>query len=149
MEVAHANGVDAHYREMLDDVGTMPPLERLVTNGDGAIGGGRSNPRPEGKSPATTARFKTMNEFADFSAKSVSTTAQAAWWILFRETKPNGLASVSFNQIADLIGLKRRAAIRAVQELEDAGLLTVVKRGSLKAGPSTYRIHGTPKLTVA
>lgn len=90
-----------------------------------------------------------MNEFADFSAKRVSTTAQAAWWILFRETKPNGLASMSFSQIAEAIGKGRRMAIYAVKELEQAKLLTVVKRGSLNVGPSTYRIHGTPKMSIA
>ncbi len=86
-----------------------------------------------------------MNEFVDYSARSVDTTAQAVWMVLFRETKPNGLAKISFNQIAHLIGLKRRAAMRAIQTLEEATLLSVVKRGRLNEGPSTYRIYATPK----
>lgn len=149
MEVAHANGDVDHYRKLLRNGGTIPPMELPATSGNGAVGGGRTTRKPRTRNAAAIGRFQTMNEFIDLSARTVAPTAQAVWFVLFRETKPNGLASISFNQIADLIGLKRRAAMRAVQELEDAKLLTVVKRGRLNAGPSTYRIHGTPKLTVA
>ncbi|QDT72222.1 helix-turn-helix domain-containing protein [Lacipirellula limnantheis] len=141
MDSAVNNAEVAKYKAMLKGGGTIPAVEA----------GERIPPVPakRKKNAKAAGRFQTMNDFADLSARLVDTTAQAVWWILFRETKPNGLASVSFNQIADLIGLKRRAAMRAVQDLEEAGLLTVVKRGSLNAGPSTYRIHGTPKTTVA
>ncbi len=36
-------------------------------------------------------------------------------------------------------------ATRALGRLESAGLLTVVRRGGWKRGPSTYRVHPTPK----
>ena len=127
----------AKYREMMRNGRTLPSIVAPQTVPTTA--------KPRKKNPQAAGRFQVMNDFADTSAKSVSTTAQAAWWILFRETKSSGLASVSFNQVADAIGLQRRAAIRAIQELETAGLLTVVKRGSLNVGPSTYQIHATPK----
>jgi hypothetical protein len=98
----------------------------------------------KGKSVATAGRFKTMNEFVDFSARLVDTTAQAVWLVLFRETKPNGVACVSHSQIAERIGSSRRTVVRATQHLEDAKLVTVVHRGGLTGGTSAYRVHGTP-----
>lgn len=145
MEFSVATAVDGdveYYRKQIRSNGTLPRMEQasaVVTVAAPVYKKGK------GKSPETTARFKIMNEFADFSAKSVSVMAQAAWWILFRETKPNGLAKMSFNQLAEAIGKKRRATIYAIQELEKTGLLTVVRRGSLKAGASIYRVHGTAK----
>ena len=101
--------------------------------------------KPHVRKPESVGRFKTMNEFVDFSARLVDTTAQAVWLVLFRETKPNGLASVSQGQIADCIGLTRRTVLRAVQHLEAKLLVTVVRRGKKNGGPSVYRVHCTPK----
>ena len=89
-------------------------------------------------------RFQTMNTFVDHSARLVDTTAQATWLVLFRETR-NGLATISQGQIAERIGVSRRTAIRATQSLEEAKLITVVKRGGLSGGSSTYRVYGTPQ----
>ena len=90
-------------------------------------------------------RFAVANAFADYGARLVDPTAQAVWWVLWRETKPDGLAKVSFGRLAECIGRSRRTALRAAGRLEKAGLLTVVRRGSLAEGPSTYRTHGVPK----
>ncbi len=92
-------------------------------------------------------RFAVANAFADYGARLVDTTAQAVWWVVWRETKPDGLARVSFGRLAECIGRSRRTVVRAVAELAKAGLLTVVRRGSLWEGPSTYRAHGVPKTT--
>lgn len=92
-------------------------------------------------------RFAVANAFADYGARLVDTTAQALWWILWRETKPDGLARVSFGRLAECIGRSRRTVVRAASELVKAGLLTVVRRGNLWEGPSTYRAHGVPKTT--
>lgn len=109
-----------------------------------------SDPPPESKptrrrqSPATTGRFKTLNDFVDHSAKLVDTTAQSVWMVLFREVRPTSVATVSFNQIADRLGVSRRTVIRAVQQLKDAKLVTVARRGNPELGSSVYRVHGTP-----
>ncbi len=42
----------------------------------------------------TRDRFGVLNAFADYGARLVDTTAQACWWILYRETKPDGLARI-------------------------------------------------------
>lgn len=109
---------------------------------------GHANGKAAGKSKVRSARaiarFKTMNEFVDQSARLVDTTAQAVWLVLFREVRANGIGKVSFGQIAECIGVSRRTVIRAVQHLEEAKLVTVVQRGRMSGGPSTYRVHGSP-----
>ncbi len=92
-------------------------------------------------------RFGVANAFVDFGARLVDPTAQACWWMLWRETKPDGLARVSFSRVAECVGMDRRTAIRAIGRLDKAGLLTVVRRGGMRAGSSTYRAHGIPKGT--
>lgn len=90
-------------------------------------------------------RFGVLNRFADEGARLVDTTAQACWWILYRETKPDGLATLSHQRIAACIGTSRKTVTRAMSRLEAAGLLTVVRHGGWQRGPSTYRVHATPK----
>ena len=92
-------------------------------------------------------RFGVANAFVDFGARLVDPTAQSCWWTLWRETKPDGLARVSFSRVAECVGMDRRTAIRAIDRLAKAGLLTVVRRGGMRSGASTYRAHGTPKGT--
>lgn len=90
-------------------------------------------------------RFGVLNRFADDGARLVDTTAQACWWILYHETKPDGLATISHGRVADCIGVDRKTVTRATKRLEQAGLLTVVRHGGWRRGPSTYRVHPTPK----
>ncbi len=75
----------------------------------------------------------------------MDTTAQACWWILYRETKPDGLATVSHQRVAACIGLSRKTVTRAMGRLEAAGLLTIVRHGGWQRGPNTFRLHSTPK----
>lgn len=127
----------AKYRAMMRNGGTLPAMEVPTPVSE-------TSKRPRKKNPQSAGRFQTMNEFVDFSARLVDTTAQAVWLVLFREVKPSGVACVSFGQIAERTGVSRRTAIRAVKHLEDAKLVTVAKRGRLNEGPSTYRVHGRP-----
>lgn len=96
--------------------------------------------KKQSRRPATSGRFAVLNSFADVGAKTVDTTAQACWWILFRETR-EGVATVSHSRIGKCIGMSRHTAMRAIKRLEMAGLLTVVRHGGLNRGPSTYRLH--------
>jgi DNA-binding transcriptional ArsR family regulator len=101
---------------------------------------------PKGRSTGRKVgdRFAVANAFADYGARLVDTTAQSCWWIVWRETKPDGLARVSFNRIAECIGKGRRTVIRTMKRLKRAGLITVVRQGGMREGASTYRAHGTP-----
>lgn len=97
----------------------------------------------------TANRFACLNAFADVGARLVSTTAQACWWIIFRETKPDGLARISHRRIAECIGKGRHTVLRAIKELKRMGLLIVARRGTLHGGASTYRIRPVPQQGVA
>jgi hypothetical protein len=112
----------------------------------------RPEPRTESRKPAQTdakkaaaGRFGVLNRFADTGARLVDTTAQACWWILYRETKPDGLATISHQRIAECVGVDRKTVTRALGRLEAARLLTVVRHGGWRRGASTYRVHATPK----
>lgn len=130
-------------REQLRNGGMLPASAPVETTESFDGKRAKSNQRAIRK-PDSVARFKTMNEFVDYSARLVDTTAQAVWLVLFRETKPNGVARISHGQIAERIGSSRRTVVRAVQHLEDAKLVSVVQRGGLTGGSSSYRVHGTP-----
>jgi hypothetical protein len=89
-------------------------------------------------------RFATLNAFADYGARHVGTTAQACWWIIFRETKPDGMARIAHRRIAECIGTSRHTVLRALATLEKNGLLIVVKRGDFSGASSIYRLRAMP-----
>jgi CRP-like cAMP-binding protein len=135
-----------HYEKppILEGCAVLPPMHQgnglhHRHQGDTSKAKGKPARRKTGD------RFAVANAFADYGARLVDTTAQAVWWILWRETKPDGLARVSFGRLADCIGRSRRTVVRGVGRLVKAGLLTVVRRGNIREGPSTYRSHGVPK----
>ena len=124
------------YREILRNGGTIPPSGPEPNEH-------HSRAKAQKPKRLSAGRFQTINSFVDHSARFLDTTAQATWLVLFREVR-NGRATISQGQIADRIGVSRRTAIRATQHLEKARLITVVKRGKIGGGSSTYQVHGTP-----
>ncbi len=89
----------------------------------------------------TGGRFAVLNRFVDMSLSQVTSAAALVWLVLFRDTKPDGLVKTSQADIARRAGLSLKTAKRAVKALDKAGLLTRVYRGSLRRGPSVYRVH--------
>ena len=65
------------------------------------------------------------------------------WLILFRDTKATGTARTGQTDIARRAGLSRRGVQVAVGKLTAKGLVTIVRRGRLNSGPSTYRVCPT------
>lgn len=133
------------HRRMTDDrtlrgCDVLPPMTPAVPRI-----GSPTNPAQTEPNKGATGRFGVLNRFADEGARLVDTTAQACWWILYRETKPDGLATVSHQRIAECISVDRKTVTRALARLETARLLTVVRHGGWRRGPSTYRVHATPK----
>lgn len=106
-----------------------------------------SIPAPAGSTSArrrSPSRYEVLNDFVDVSMRLVSTTAQASWLVLYRDVKRDGVACMAHSQIAERIGKTRRTVVRALKELENARLVTVVRRGGLNQGSSAYRVHGKP-----
>ena len=85
-------------------------------------------------------RFRTINAFVDFSMAGLRPCERAVWMLLWRDTKPEGLAQTSQADLARRAGASVRAVNVAVRELSRQGLLIVVRRGGLSAGPSSYRV---------
>lgn len=94
-------------------------------------------PAPRGRG-----RFAEVNGFIDFTLATLTPTAAAVWLILWRDTKPNGLARTGQADLARRAGKSERAVRKALTELAAAGLVKVVRKGRLGAGPSVYRVRG-------
>ena len=95
---------------------------------------------PKGKRSSRN-RFRSLNDFVDGALKTLDRAAVAVWLLLWRDTKPNGMARSSQEDLARRAGCTSRSVRRALDALEGAGLLSVVRRGGLNRGMSVYRIH--------
>ena len=85
-------------------------------------------------------RFEVLNAFIDYSLDGLTRAEIAVWIVLYRDTK-DGTARTSYDDIARRAGLNRRSVGRSLRLLEGRGLVSVVRRGSLRKGPSSYRVH--------
>jgi hypothetical protein len=94
-------------------------------------------------------RFRELNTFVDVVLRLLPPGAIATWLVLYRDVKPNGLASTSVNSIAERAGCNRRSVLRMLRRLELSGFIEVVRRGSLNHGCSVYRVHAIPLLATA
>ena len=90
-------------------------------------------------------RFAALNAFLDFTAAGLSRAAALTWLVLWRDTKPDGTAKTSIADVARRIGANPSTVKRAVAALVKADLLTVIYRGSLRRGPSAYRVRPLPR----
>jgi hypothetical protein len=96
--------------------------------------------KPKGK-PSSQGRFGCINAFLDATMAGLGRAELAVWLLLWRDTKPDGLARTSQGDLARRAGCNPRTVRRALKALECAGLLSVVSRGGLNRGVSVYRVH--------
>ncbi|HKM52020.1 MAG TPA: hypothetical protein VJY33_01350 [Isosphaeraceae bacterium] len=89
---------------------------------------------------ASRLRFEVLNAFVDSGMADLSRAELALWLVLYRDTKPGGTARASLADIAHRAGIDRQTASRAVGRLTHRKMLQVLRRGSLKDGPSSYRV---------
>ncbi len=89
-------------------------------------------------------RFEMLNAFADRGMADLSRAELAVWLILFRDTKSDGTARTSLDDLARRGGMDRQTASRAVGRLTRRKMLQVLKRGGLNKGPSVYRVFPYP-----
>ena len=76
----------------------------------------------------------------DFTAKDLRRAELLVWLTLFRDSR-DGVARTAQADIARRCGINRRTVYRAILSLSQRGLLRVVRRGRLGAGPSVYRLR--------
>lgn len=86
-------------------------------------------------------RFAVLNHFVDVTLRSIDPAATVVWLVLFRDTKPDGLARASQADLARRLGRSVRTVYSALRQLEARGLLVVVRRGRLNTGASVYRVR--------
>lgn len=115
---------------------TPTPSARLPDQGGKAKGSARN---------ATAGRFAVVNAFVDATMADLTPAERSCWLVLWRDTKPGGLARTSQASIAKRAGISERAVRAALRGLERRGLLRVVRRGRLGQGASAYRVYATPR----
>jgi DNA-binding MarR family transcriptional regulator len=89
-------------------------------------------------------RFAVLNAFVDYSLAALDHPSRSVWFLLYRDTRPDGLARTAQADIARRIGMSTRTVKRAVHNLESLGLLTVKYRGGLGGRVSVYRVNPIP-----
>lgn len=89
-------------------------------------------------------RFACLNSFVDFGMVALRPTEQSVWFVLWRDTKPDGTACTSQIGIARRVGLSARTVRRAIDRLWRLGFLRIVRRGGVRQGPSVYIVVPLP-----
>jgi hypothetical protein len=115
-----------------------PPMEPTPTPRH--RGDGRDRSRPKGKG-SSQGRFQSINAFLDVTMAALDRAALAVWLLLWRDTKPDGLARSSQSDLARRAGCNPRTVRRVLTALRLAGLVVVVRQGGLNHGLSVYRVH--------
>jgi DNA-binding MarR family transcriptional regulator len=85
-------------------------------------------------------RFELLNAFVDTGMVDLSRAELAVWLILYRDTKQDGTARASLDDLARRGGMNRQKASRAVGRLARRKMLQIIRRGGLNCGPSIYRV---------
>jgi len=89
----------------------------------------------------TADRFAVLNNFVDFTLAELIPSAGIVWLVLYRDTKPDGIARTSQADLARRTGLSDRTIRRAIEQLKAKELLQVLHQGGKWCGISTYRVH--------
>jgi hypothetical protein len=100
----------------------------------------KTAPASKPKQPSKSRdRFKTLNNFVDFTMRDLKAADVRVWFVLYRDTK-DGTASTAQTDIARRAGVSVRAVHGSAKRLERLGLLKVIYRGGLNRGSSRYRV---------
>jgi CRP-like cAMP-binding protein len=104
----------------------------------------RPTPATKPKRRTRSERFAALNAFVDMGMANLTGAEVKVWLILYRDTKANGLARTGQADLARRAGLTTRGVQKVLDKLQAKGLVQVVRRGRLNAGPSVYRVHPMP-----
>jgi hypothetical protein len=89
-------------------------------------------------------RFQILNAFVDEGMSKLSPHEAVVWFVLYRDTKPDGTARTAVDDIARRAGIGRRTVLRALKTLERLRMVKIVRRGGLNRGASSYRVFPFP-----
>jgi len=86
-------------------------------------------------------RWTALNHFVDHVLVILPKgTGAAAWLVLYRHANRQNLVVMGAGRLADLLGVDRRTAQRAVADLLAAGAIKVARKGGMRAGANTYQL---------
>lgn len=88
----------------------------------------------------TLQRFQVLNDFVDHGLADLSRSEIAVYLILYRDTKPTGLARTSRTELARRGGMTERQASRALTKLINRGAVHVIRRG-FKGKVALYSLY--------
>lgn len=117
------------------DLGERPARRngRAPTNADPKRKPGRGG-------GAVRRRFALLNAFIDGELPRRTRAELAAWLLLYRHAKPDGIVTASVTDLSRRAGCCESAMRRALKRLRKTGLVERVKRGTLAGGPSVWRL---------
>ena len=124
-----------------------------ILNGDGSVAhegtvvAGKVNASKQKTQTATEGgdRWTTFNAFMDVCMKHLSPVEANVWLLLFRDTKPDGLARTSSRNLAQRAGCSLRAVSHAMKLLKSATLIEVVTASTSRGSPSVFRVTMRPQ----
>jgi hypothetical protein len=93
----------------------------------------------------TLERFHVLNDFVDHGLADLSRSEVAVYLILFRDTKPTGLARTSLTELARRGGMSERQASRALNRLIDRDAVHVIHRG-IRGKAALYSLYPPDEL---
>lgn len=114
----------------------LPPMEF-----DSPLNAGKAS-KAKGKN-SSRGRFKCINDFCDGALAGLGRAELATWFLLWRDTKPIGLARTPQSDLARRAGCDPRTIRRALVKLVKYGLVRVVRRGGLPLRLSIYRVYSS------
>jgi hypothetical protein len=123
-----------------------PPMEPTPAPSSNGRHRARAKGSPDDGKPGddrrrTGDRFSSINAFLDATMAGLRPAERSVWLLLWRDTRPDGLARTSQADLARRAGVSVRAVRAALRELEHLRLVVVVRRGRLQTGPSSYRVR--------
>ncbi len=129
------------YREprIIPVGGQLPPMEPRPERSGKPRPDKANEPKGQPGKHSAGERFRTLNNFVDFTLAELSRAEIAVWLILYRDTR-DGMARTGMEDLARRAGCAKRNAVRAVQRLEKLGLVKVIHRGGFRRGVSRYRV---------
>ncbi len=88
----------------------------------------------------TLERFQVLNDFVDLGLADLSRSEIAVYLILFRDTRPSGLARTSLTEFSRRGGMSERQVSRALAKLIGRGAVHVIRRG-IRAKATLYSLY--------
>jgi CRP-like cAMP-binding protein len=86
-------------------------------------------------------RFELLNAFWDEgSVRNLSRLDALVWLALYRHARPDRTVSISFGQVAGMLGTCRETAYRSIRQLRKAKLLKRVRLGGPNRGSNVYKL---------